>query len=198
MKPCSFASESLVLPFISHSISRPHQLMAVWQSAPHHNQGHANPSDHGLNAEVWSAAVSSGQRHWYQKASSLEVLMLKVVSACRPAAQTGVAGKGFKKRAFEVALFLPDAQFKQLQVACRPEWSAQDIEAECWLEAALQMQQDIRHLALDFKVHLTPDGQLCATAMVCAQTCVQNFEQQFSQWGMKLAILSSHSQARVL
>jgi hypothetical protein len=60
------------------------------------------------------------------------------------------------------------------------------------------MQQNTADLLLDFKVNLAPAGLLLATAMVCETRAVQIYAQQFSQWGLKLAIISSHSQARAL
>jgi len=173
------------------------RLMAVWQFAPENGHDNAQQIAKPVPMAGWSAAVSVGNQIWHQKASSLEVL-LSQAKLCRSASKTSPVWLGFKDRAFEIALFLPDPLFKVFQVVCLPQWSAQDIEAECWLEAAQQMQQNTADLLLDFKVNLAPAGLLLATAMVCETRAVQIYAQQFLQWGLKLAIISSHSQARAL
>ena len=198
MKPCLFATERLVLPLIPHSISAPHKLMAVWQHAPENGLVMAHPDAISVPLDAWSAAVSIGHRTWHQKAASLEVLVPQFFTQCLPVAKAWPACLDFKDRALEIALFLPDAQFKVFELVCLPQWSRQDVEAECWLEAAQRMQLNMAYLVLDFQVSLAPNGQLRATAMVCEKQDVQIYEQQFLQWGLKLAIISSHSQARAL
>jgi len=193
-----FATERLVLTLTAPSLNAPHAMMAVWQLAPDSGYAMGPQFESEISFDAWSVALSVGQHAWHHKGCSLETLVANLLSECLPSPHKGFNKLGFKAPAAEVALFLPDAHFRVFEIACLPQWGRQDIEAECWVEATQLTQTAMTNLALDMSVYLDRQGRLRAKAMVCDKQSVQQYAHQFSSWGLKLTVVSSHSQSREL
>jgi hypothetical protein len=60
-------------------------------------------------------------------------------------------------------------------VHCQAHWGPEDIEAECWLEAANALQLTVPQLAMDYEVHSSVEGHWVAQCRACPQSLVEAY-----------------------
>ncbi len=97
-----------------------------------------------------------------------------------------------------MALMLDATEFLERELHCQAHWRPDDIAAECWLEAANQLQVPVAQVLMDFEVRLTAQGHWVAKYVACLQNLVQPYQAELSALNFQLDIFTSSSQSEAL
>ena len=101
-------------------------------------------------AKTWTAIATLGDQTLFQRGENLSDLLTQLRADC------------FEKwlylkhpsRRIPMALMLDPIQILESELQCPAHWRPDDIAAECWLEAASQLQVPVAQLLMDFEVQL--------------------------------------------
>ena len=145
-------------------------------------------------AKTWTAIATLGDQTLFQRGENLSDLLTQLRADC------------FEKwldlkhpsRRIPMALMLDPIQILESELQCPTHWRPDDIAAECWLEAASQLQVPVAQLLMDFEVQLTAQGHWVASYVACLQKLVQAYRAQFTALNFQLDVVTSWSQSEAL
>lgn len=149
-----------------------------------HPSGAANASLSPV--KVWAALAAQRARVLYGRAENLAHLM----SQLRVDFLQGTPNP--------TALMLQPDEIWAGVVDCQAHWGPEDIEAECWLEAAAALQLPVADLALDFEVHPSAQGNWLAHCWACPLSMVKAYLAQLSVLGLQLNTITCATQSNEL
>ena len=136
--------------------------------------------------KVWAALAVQHARVLYGRAESLADLMSQLKADC------------LEESPNPAVLMLQPHEVWASDVHCQAHWGPEDIEAECWLEAAAAFQLPVAELAMDFEVHSSSEGNWLAHCWACPQSLVQAYLAQLSALGLELEIITCATQSNEL
>ena len=113
--------------------------------------------------KVWAALAVQHAAVLYRRAENLAPLMSQLRADCLQALP------------HSTILMLHSPEIWAGDVHCQAHWGPEDIEAECWLEAANALQLPVAQLAMDFEVHSSAEGQWVAQCRACPQSLVEAY-----------------------
>ena len=94
-----------------------------------------------------------------------------------------------------MALMLDATEFLERELHCQAHWRPDDIAAECWLEAANQLQVPVAELLMDFEVSFTAQGHWVAKYVACLQNLVKPYHFQLTSLNFQLEVFTSSYQS---
>ncbi len=126
--------------------------------------GEVSPANSSSStAKVWAALAVQHAAVLYRRAENLAPLMSQLRADCLQAFP------------HSTILMLHSPEIWAGDVHCQAHWGPEDIEAECWLEAANALQLPVAQLAMDFEVHSSAEGQWVAQCRACPQSLVEAY-----------------------
>ena len=150
----------------------------------------SNPSSHAFSnsslVKVWGALVVQHAQVLYGRAEDLAHLMSQLKADC------------LEESPNPAVLMLQPHEVWASDVHCQAHWGPEDIEAECWLEAAAAFQLPVAELAMDFEVHSSSEGNWLAHCWACPQSLVKAYLVQLSALGLELEIITCATQSNEL
>ena len=118
--------------------------------------------------KVWAALVVQHAAVLYRRAENLTALMSQLRLDCLQA------------KPHSTILMLHSSEIWAGVVHCQAHWGPEDIEAECWLEAAAALQWPVAELAMDFEVHPSLEGHWLAHCRACPKSLVDAYWAQLT------------------
>jgi len=176
----------------------------VFSEFPSSSQVHSNPSP----AKVWAALAVQDSRVLYRRAKRLSQLIQQlrrdVIENWSPKKTLrGFAlwlkphpGLQDQSKSIPTVLLVQPEEILRGHRQCLPNWSPDDIEAECWLEAASQLQLPIAQVAMDYEVELTAEGHWVAHYMACPQSLVKLYCAELSALNLQLEAITCSSEIK--
>jgi len=152
--------------------------------------------------KVWAALAVQGSLVMYRRAENLSQLILQLRADCLESGSPQIPASGvarwLKSRpklwgqssAIPTVLMVQAEEMRQGYLQCLPNWSPEDIEAECWLEAASLLQLPMGQVAMDFEVHFTDKAQWVAHYMACPVSLVNFYTEQISALDLQLEAIT--------
>ena len=155
--------------------------------------------------KVWAALAVQGSLVMYRRAENLSQLIVQLRADCLETWSSQKPGRGiatwFKSRfrlqvqssSMPTVLMVQPEEMQQGHLQCLPNWSPEDIEAECWLEAASLLQLPIAQVAMDFDVQLRDEALWVAHYMACPISLVNLYTEQISGLDLQLEAITCTS-----
>lgn len=156
--------------------------------------------------KVWAALALQDSRVLYCRAEGLSQLLAQLKTDFPDTASLKKSIKGIagwlksrrslhdQSRSISTVLLLQPPEILLGDKRCLPNWSPEDIEAECWLEAASLLQLPVSQLALDFEVQLTAEGQWVARYTACPHSLVTLYVTELSVFKLRLEAITCSSE----
>jgi hypothetical protein len=137
-----------------------------------------NPS----TVKVWAALAVQHTAVLYGRAENLAALMSLWRSDC------------LQNKPHLTILMLRSPEIWVGHVHCQAHWGPDDIEAECWLEAAIALQLPVAELAMDFEVRLSIEGHWLAQYRACPQSLIEVYLAQLNALDLQPDAITCASQ----
>ena len=143
----------------------------------------ASPVNSNSNpVKVWAALAVQHAAVLYRRAEDLAPLMSQLRLDCLQA------------KPHSTILMLHSPEIWAGDVHCQAHWGPEDIEAECWLEAATALQWPVAELAMDFEVRSSLEGHWLAQCRACPQSLVEAYLAQLKVLGLQPDAITCASQ----
>ena len=136
--------------------------------------------------KVWVALAIQHASVVYSRAENLAPLMSQLIRNCLQA------------KPHSTILMLHSPEIWAADVHCQAHWGPEDIEAECWLEAATALQMPVAKLVMDFEVHSSLEGHWLAQCRACPQSLVETYLAQLKVLGLQPEAITCASQMDLL
>jgi hypothetical protein len=146
--------------------------------------------------KTWTAIATQGDQTLFRRAENLSDLLMQLRADCleywlnskHPSWPIPIP----------VALMLDSTEILKRELQCQAHWRPDDIAAECWLEAASQLNVPMAELLMDFEVRLTAQGHWVASYVACLQNLLQAYRAQLTALNFQLDVFTSSSQSEAL
>ena len=149
--------------------------------------GEVSPANSSSStAKVWAALAVQHAAVLYRRAENLAPLMSQLRADCLQALP------------HSTILMLHSPEIWAGDVHCQAHWGPEDIEAECWLEAATALQMPVAKLVMDFEVHSSLEGHWLAQCRACPQSLVETYLAQLKVLGLQPDAITCASQMDLL
>ena len=143
----------------------------------------ASPVNSNSNpVKVWAALAVQHAAVLYRRAEDLAPLMSQLRLDCLQA------------KPHSTILMLHSPEIWAGDVHCQAHWGPEDIEAECWLEAATALQWPVAELAMDFEVHSSLEGHWLAHCRACPKSLVKAYVAQLNALDLRPDAITCASQ----
>jgi hypothetical protein len=136
--------------------------------------------------KVWAALAFQHAAVLYRRAENLAPLMSQLSVEC------------LQTKPHSIILMLHSPEIWAADVHCQAHWGPEDIEAECWLEAATALQMPVAKLVMDFEVHSSLEGHWLAQCRACPQSLVETYLAQLKVLGLQPEAITCASQMDLL
>jgi hypothetical protein len=123
--------------------------------------------------KVWAALAVQHAAVLYRRAENLAPLLAQLSVDCLQA------------KPHSTILMLDSPEIWAGEVHCQAHWWPEDIEAECWLEAATALQWPVAELAMDFEVRSSLEGHWLAQCRACPQSLIEAYVAQLKVLGLQ-------------
>ncbi|MCX7263409.1 MAG: hypothetical protein NTX67_11770 [Burkholderiales bacterium] len=144
--------------------------------------------------KTWAAIATLGDQTLFRRDENLSDLLSLLRADCFE----NWLDLKHPTRRIPTALMLDPTEFLERELQCQAHWRPNDIAAECWLEAASQLQVPVAQLLMDFEVRLTSQGHWVAKYVACLQNLVQAYRAQLTALNFQLDVFTSSSQSEAL
>ncbi len=182
----------------------------VFCEIPSSSHVQSNPSP----VKVWAALAVQGSRVLYRRAEGLSQLVQKLRRDVLENEPPKHHLRGFalwlklwltshpryqaQSKSIPTVLVVQPEEILRGHRQCLPNWSPDDIEAECWLEAASQLQLPMAQVAMDYEVELTAEGLWVAHFMASPQSLVKLYCAELRALDLQLETITCSSAIKEL
>jgi hypothetical protein len=167
-------------------------VVSAVPAGPARSAGPAGPQP--STVKTWAVIAILGDQTLFRRAENLPDLLTQLRADCF---ENWLALKHPSRR-IPMALMLDPTEILERELQCPAHWRPDDIAAECWLEAASQLQVPVAQLLMDFEVRLTTQGHWVANYVACLQNLVQAYRAQLTALNFQLDVFTSSSQSKAL
>jgi len=132
--------------------------------------------------KVWAALAVQHASVLYRRAENLAPLMSQLRVDC------------LQEKPHSTILMLHSPEIWAGDVHCQAHWGPEDIQAECYLEAANALQLSVAELAMDFEVHSSLEGHWLAHCRACPQSLIEAYLAQLNALDLQPDAITCASQ----
>lgn len=183
---------SSVLPTFTLWPAAPLRFVACAVSAP--SEAFNLPISSPSTVKTWSAIATQGDHTLFRRSENLPTLLTQLRDECIE----NWPDSRLPSQRIPMALMLDATELLERELHCQAHWRPDDIAAECWLEAANQLQVPVAQVLMDFEVRFTAQGHWVAKYVACLQNLVQPYQAQLNALNFQLDIFTSSSQSEAL